>query len=185
VLAAGNTDAVRASVQRYAPPPSTKTLATSAWNVLRGQLYLQTKQTNELRPLAGNAYFAPQHRPYQLYFQTALTPKPDEAARMYARLVRETPYVTDAVLAAADFHTQRRDYTTAYDVLLKGLDYNPESVPLLKAYALAAIRTGLDAYTEVPLEKLRALLAPAEYATFRSQYETQRAAKAAELASWN
>ena len=185
VLAAGTTDAVRASVQRYAPTPATKTLAASDWNVLRGKLYLQTKQTNELRQLLGSAYFAPQQRPYQLYFQTALAPQPEEKARMYAQLVRDAPFVTEGVLAAADFHTQRRAYATAYDVLLKGLDYNPESVPLLKAYALAAIRTGLEAYTEAPLEKLRTLLAPAEYATFRSQYEAQRAAQAADLAPWN
>jgi hypothetical protein len=185
VLAAGNTDAVLASVQRYAPTLSTKNLNSSAWNVLRGKLYLQAKQPNELRQLLGSAYFAPQHRPYKLYFQTASTAKPQEAARMYAQLVREAPYVTEAVLAAADFHAQRKEYATAYDVLLKGLDYNPESVPLLKAYALAAIRTGLETYTEAPLEKLRTLLAPAEYATFRSQYEAQRAAQAADLAPWN
>lgn len=184
VLAAGNLEAVRTAVQRYAPTPTTKTAAASTWNSIRGQLYVQAKQTTELQQLVSTGYFAPQHRPYTLYFRATLAQKPTEAANLYAQLVREAPYVTNGLLAAADFHTQQRDYASAYDVLLKGLEYDPESIPLLKAYVLAAVRTGLETYTEAPLAKLSTLLAPAEYATFRSQYEAQRAAQAAEFAPW-
>lgn len=185
VLAAGNLEGVRAALQRYAPSPATKSAASSQWNALRGKLYVQTQQTTNLRQLVSTSYFAPQHQPHRLYFQATLADKPVDAARLYAKLIREAPYLTEGVLAAADFHVRQRDYAKAYDVLLKGLDYNPESVPLLKAYVIAAVRAGLAPYAEEPLDKLRTLLAPAEYATFRSQYEAQRAAQAAALAPWN
>ncbi|MBC6606605.1 hypothetical protein H8B13_07230 [Hymenobacter sp. BT188] len=185
VLATGDVEAVRAALQRHAPSPTTKNATASDWNVLRGKHYVQARQATNLRQLVSTAYFAPQHQPYQLYFQATLADKPADAAQLYAKLVKEAPYVTDGILAAADFHTRQRDYATAYDVLLKGLDYNPESTQLLKAYVLAAVPAGLVAYTEAPLKKLRTLLAPAEYATFRSKYEAQRAAQAAELAPWN
>jgi hypothetical protein len=185
VLAAGNLEAVRSALQQHAPALTTKNAAASDWNILRGQLYVQTKQAADLRKLVSTGYFAPQHFPHRLYFQATLANKPVDAQRLYARLVKEAPYLTDGLLAAADFHVRQRDYAKAYDVLLKGLDYNPESILLLKAYVLAAVQAGLAPYAEAPLEKLRTLLAPAEYATFRSQYEAQRAAQAAALAPWN
>lgn len=172
-------------LQRHAPAPTTKTLAASSWNILRGNMYVQAKQPANLRELVSTGYFAPQHQPHRLYFQATLADKPADAARLYAKLVKEAPFLTDGILAAADFHVRQRDYAKAYDVLLKGLDYNPESTPLLKAYVLAAVQAGLAPYAEEPLEKLRTLLAPAEYATFRSKYEAQRAAQAAALAPWN
>jgi Tfp pilus assembly protein PilF len=185
VLASGNLEAVRSVLQRHATSLATKSLTASAWNVLRGKFYVQAKQRANLRELVSTGYFAPQHQPYRLYFQATLADKPADAERLYTQLVKEAPYLTDAILASADFHIRQRDYAKAYDVLLKGLDYNPESVTLMKAYILAAVETGLTSYAEVPLEKLRTLLAPAEYATFRSQYEAQRAAHAAALAPWN
>ncbi|WP_133271921.1 tetratricopeptide repeat protein [Hymenobacter radiodurans] len=185
VLASGNSESVRAALQRHAPSPTTKNEVASDWNVLRGKFYVQAKQPADLRQLVSTAYFAPQHQPHRLYFQAALANKPTDAARLYAKLAQEAPFLTEGVLAAADFHARQQNYAAAYDVLLKGLDYNPESTPLLQAYVIGAVQAGLEAYAKEPLEKLRTLLAPAEYVTFRSKYEAQRAAQAAALAPWN
>ena len=60
-----------------------------------------------------------------------------------------------------------------------------ESVVLLKAYVLAAIPVGLTEYATAPLEHLGALLSPADYATFRKEYEARRASRVASAAPWN
>ena len=107
---------------------------------------------------------------------------PAEAGRLYARLVQQAPFAENGLVAAAAFHTNQGDFPAAYDVLLRGVEYNPESVPLLKAYVLAAVPVGLMGYAEAPLYRLGTLLSAADYGTFRKEYD---AALAARKASWN
>ncbi|TGE22982.1 tetratricopeptide repeat protein [Hymenobacter metallicola] len=185
---AGQLAAAQQAVELFAPKPTTKTAAASAWNVVRGQVYLQSQQREPLRLLLQNAYFVRQDRPYQLYYQAAvarLSNNKSRATQLYAQVVRQAPFLEEGIVAAADFYLSQGQDMPAYNALLKGLDYNPESVPLLKAYTLAAIPAGLSEYAAASLEKLRTLLSPAEYSTFLSQYNARRATQAASATPWN
>ena len=108
-----------------------------------------------------------------------------EAARYYRRIVREAPFNEPAVLAAGNFYTRRRDYPAAYEALRFGLDENPDSLPLLRAYVLAAADAGLTDYAADALAQLRQQLAPAAYAILAAEYAARHAARAAATSSFS
>jgi hypothetical protein len=107
------------------------------------------------------------------------------AAKSYQRIVREAPFNALAILAAANFYTRRHDYTAAYAALRAGLDENPQSLPLLRAYVLAAADAGLTEYAADALAQLRRLLPPDTYATLATEYAAHQAARAAAGASFS
>ncbi|WP_216680267.1 tetratricopeptide repeat protein [Hymenobacter siberiensis] len=111
--------------------------------------------------------------------------QPAVEKQLYQRIVREAPFNAPAILAAANFYTRRHDYTAAYSALRTGLDENPQSLPLLKAYVLAAADAGLTEYAADALAQLRRLLPPDTYATLATEYATRQAARAAAGASFS
>ena len=111
--------------------------------------------------------------------------QPAAAAQNYQRIVREAPFNEPAILAAAAFYTSRRDYPAAYAALRAGLDENPRSLPLLRAYVLAAADAGLTEYATEALAQLRQQLPAAAYATLVAEYTARQAARAAASASFS
>lgn len=107
------------------------------------------------------------------------------AAARYQRLAAADPFDEPGTLQAAAFFTQDQDPLTAYELTRRALSYNPESVPLLKAYVLAAADASLEEYAAEPLNKLAMLLSSPEYSIFRSQYEQRRVIHQAAAAPWN
>ncbi|WP_139919998.1 lipopolysaccharide assembly protein LapB [Hymenobacter sp. DG01] len=185
-MQAGQLAAARQALTDFAPPVNAP--AASRWNVLRGELYTREKQWLALRQLIAQGRFEGFDQFYRLYFRAALAEadkQPKSAAQLYAQLVREAPFVENGVVAAADFYTRQRNFSAAYNTLLRGIEYNPESVVLLKAYVLAAVPVGLTEYAEAPLAHLGALLSPADYVTFRTEYAARRAAYASSGTPWN
>ncbi|HEX8658262.1 MAG TPA: hypothetical protein VF690_12040 [Hymenobacter sp.] len=100
------------------------------------------------------------------------------ATRHYRRIVGEAAFNEAAVLAAARFYSQQRDYTAAYAALRAGLNENPFSRPLLRAYVLAAADAGLTDYSADALAQLRRQLPPAAYAILAAEYAAHQAARA-------
>ena len=111
--------------------------------------------------------------------------KPEEAAKSYQRIVREAPFNEPAILAATGFYTRRRDYPAAYEALRAGLDENPRSLPLLKAYVLAAADAGLSEYAASALAQLRQELPLDAYTNLAAEYAAHQAAHAAAAASFS
>ena len=107
------------------------------------------------------------------------------AAKQYQRIVREAPFNEAAILAVADFYTKRHDATSAYEALRAGLDENPQSLPLLRAYVLAAADAGLTEYATEALARLRQQLPLVKYATLAAEYAAHRAAREAAAASFS
>ncbi|ALD20292.1 hypothetical protein AM218_02390 [Hymenobacter sp. DG25A] len=175
---------VAALLKAYAPAIGMRTASASRWNVLRGRYALLTGQTDVLRQLLSQAYFAVPEQAYRLYFRAATASSPAQASRLYQQLMQQAPYLEEATLAAARHFQEQHQPQQAYNMLLRGLEYNPESVPVLKAYILAALDSGLPDYTTEPLAKLKALLSPAEYITFHTQYNHRRGAPTPAPAPW-
>lgn len=107
------------------------------------------------------------------------------AAAQYQRLAAADPFDEAGMLQAAAFFSKTDDPLTAYELTRQALSYNPESVPLLKAFALAAAEAGLEEYAVEPLNKLARLLSSPEYSIFRGQYEQRRVIHQAAAAPWN
>ena len=72
----------------------------------------------------------------------------------------------------------------AYEALRAGLNENPASLPLLRAYVLAAADAGLTEYAAEALAQLRRRLSPAAAATLAAEYAAHQAARAAAAASF-
>ena len=108
-----------------------------------------------------------------------------DAIKSYQRIVREAPFNEPAILAATGFYTRRRDYPAAYEALRAGLDENPRSLPLLKAYVLAAADAGLSEYAASALAQLRQELPLDAYTNLAAEYAAHQAAHAAAAASFS
>jgi hypothetical protein len=107
------------------------------------------------------------------------------ATKSYQQIVREAPFNEVAILAAGHFFTSRHNATAAYEALRAGLDENPQSLPLLRAYVLAAADAGLTDYATDALTQLRQQLPSAAYATLATEYAARQAARAAATASFS
>jgi hypothetical protein len=108
-----------------------------------------------------------------------------EASKRYQALVQQVPFNETAVLAAARFFTAQKAYTDAYDALNKGLTENPASLPLLRAYVLAAADAGLVELGQSALGQLRPRISAAEYANLLTQFAARRTAHAAASAAFD
>lgn len=122
-------------------------------------------------PVAGTALL--------IQAQQAEQPKPEQATRLYQRILREAPFNETAVLAAGRFYTQRRSYPAAYEALRLGLDENPTSLPLLRAYVLAAADAGLTDYATEAMAQLQQQLPAADFTALQAAYTQRRAARVA------
>jgi len=99
--------------------------------------------------------------------------------------VRDAPFNEPAVLAAAGFYARHQQPSVAYEALRAGLNENPRSLPLLKAYVLAAADTGLTEYAADALAQLRRQLTTPAFATLAAEYAARQAARAAAAASFS
>lgn len=104
---------------------------------------------------------------------------PAAASKSYQRIVHEAPFNEAAILAAGRYFTGQHNFTAAYEALRAGLDENPASVPLLRAYVLAAADAGLTEYATDALAQLQRRLPAAAYATLATEYAAHRLARAA------
>ncbi|MDO7847045.1 hypothetical protein Q5H92_11800 [Hymenobacter sp. M29] len=168
---AGRTDSAQAQAARLAASPDTSLQRLGR----RAQTQLAA---SSFRPEAGNAARVGQSWLTQAR-QAEQANRPKDADKLYQRIVREAPFNEEAVLAAGRFYAQRRNPTGAYGALRAGLDENPESLPLLKAYVLAAADAGLTEYAGEALGRLQQQLPPATYVTLAAEYARHRAARVA------
>ncbi|MDO7852768.1 hypothetical protein [Hymenobacter convexus] len=174
---AGRVDSAQAQATRLAASPDTSLQRLGH----RAQAQLAAAS---FRPAAGGPPRVGQQWLNQAR-QAAQANRPGVADKLYQRIVREAPFNEEAILAAARFYTQRRNRTGAYGALRAGLDENPESLPLLKAYVLAAADAGLTEYAGEALGRLRQQLPPATYVTLAAEYARHRAGRAAEADSFS
>ena len=110
--------------------------------------------------------------------------EPQAATASYQRIVREAPFNEAGVLAAAAFYVRQRQAPEAYAALRAGLNENPASLSLLRAYVLAAADAGLTEYATEALAQLRRRLSPVVAATLAAEYTAHQAARAAAAASF-
>ena len=118
--------------------------------------------------------------------QAAATKRDTQTATAsFQRIVREAPFNEAGVLGAAAFYTRQHQVPAAYAALRAGLNENPTSLPLLRAYVLAAADVGLTEYAAEALAQLRSRLPPAAAATLAAEYGAHQAARAAAAASFS
>ena len=81
------------------------------------------------------------------------------------------PFNEPSVIAVAQhFQEQGKDHK-AYDLLQAAREVNKFSIPIIKAYALSALRVHLTGYAEDALLQLYSLVDPTEYSTFEVRFQ--------------
>ena len=149
------------------------------------QVAVQQLQTQLANGTLTSATAGRPHVGDELLAQARRAAQPAQASRLYGQLVQQAPFNEAAMLAAGAFYGQQRNFTAAYDALRRGLDENPSSPALLKAYVLAAADAGLTDYANDALATLKQTLAPTDYAAVMTAYAQHRAARAASAASFS
>lgn len=172
LLLAGRTDSARAVLARIAAAPDTalRRAARPLAGPLPGANVDQWRIAFAARyPQVGEAWLA----------QARAAGAGLRAAGLYQRIVHEAPFNESAVLAAADFYTQRRDYSAAYNALQTGLVENPGSLALLQAYVLAAADAGLSDYATDALAQVRQQVQTEAFAALQVRFAARQAAHTA------
>lgn len=94
-----------------------------------------------------------------------------KAGENYALLASLNPFFEVGILHAAQFYMeQKHDEMKAYDALLQALRFNPNSIPLQKAYILQSLQLGLEDYAATALNTLKNLTNPEEFSAFVEIY---------------
>jgi tetratricopeptide (TPR) repeat protein len=95
------------------------------------------------------------------------------ASRDYNRLASRNPYDEDAIIAASRFfNTHGTKSLRSYNILAEALLENPNSVRLLKAFALEAMRNGFEQYALSAIERLQPLVPPSVMQKFFRENQT-------------
>ena len=80
-------------------------------------------------------------------------------------LATDNPFNEQIVIMASDL-LATSDNVDAYTLLDQSLEFNPYSVPILKAHAMSAININLPEYARETLMTLSNLMSPVDYAQF-------------------
>ncbi|MFT2008431.1 hypothetical protein ACMA1I_07130 [Pontibacter sp. 13R65] len=156
----------------------------SKLNLQQMKLWLYTKNHDVLLNRMNNLYLNERDKRHKIYFSAKIAEtkgRQREAEEKYRQAVAMLLYDEEVVEAAADFFARTQPgELEAYNLLLSGITYNPNSVRLYKAYAFESLRQGLSSYADQALRALQGLLPAAEYSTFREEFVKQREAKDAE-----
>ena len=89
-------------------------------------------------------------------------------------LAKERPFDERIVLMAAD-HLAKKEVVDAYTLLIESLEFNPYSIPLLKAFAMSAIDINLPDYAQETMITLSNLMSPVQYLAFEKAWYTKKA----------
>ncbi len=113
---------------------------------------------------------------------------PDDTARMeesFRILGTWNPFFTYGIVHAVDYYYQdQNEEYTAYNLLLEALDINPYSVMLNKKFVLLCVNMNLWDYAVEGLLKLKDLMDPDEYNTFRDTVEKRLEQQEKDMEAW-
>ncbi len=95
------------------------------------------------------------------------------AEQAFAHLAYGNPFFPDGVIAAANFHNiYKEDGKTAYDIIVDNLQFNKNSVKLMKAYILLCGQLGYKSYGTSMLEELKGRIPENTYNEMEEHFET-------------
>ncbi len=97
-----------------------------------------------------------------------------EAEKIYSSLGAMNPFHDGAVLAVADFYSQK-DETKAYDVLVKAIDINPYSENLIKRYIDQCFAMNLVNYAETGLLMLLDVMDKQTFSAYEQAFDLRKA----------
>lgn len=108
------------------------------------------------------ALFSTDQKNEKIYFMALIyenTGNILEAEKNYHWLANANSYFDEAIVESARFFkTNSKERLKAYTILVNALQVNPQSVKILKAYGIEALRMGFDEYAQSAFDRLAGLI---------------------------
>ncbi|MFC6997706.1 tetratricopeptide repeat protein [Rufibacter roseus] len=156
-------------------------------HVLAAELWWKAERYQMLEQQLPTLYFAPEDAGAPHYYRALLAQRnknTQEATNQFNALVQKAPWSEMGYLAAANFFVNQKKPLRAYDLLLEGIEYNPQSTSLRKAYIRIALNQGFESFGLTALEQLKPMLPPQEYLTFKQEIDAQLQQRQAQQEKW-
>ena len=102
----------------------------------------------------------------------------------YSNLVSKYPFYEKGILAYGDLLTRKGETTKAYNIIVEGVKALKNSVELNKKYIMLCLEESLTDYATESIIELEKLMDQKDFATFKSQYDTQLAEIEAKFNEW-
>lgn len=108
-------------------------------------------------------------KPYFKALAYQSTNRFEQAEKKFNEALSAASFDEEVMIGAAEFYrTYKKNIEKCYEILVRGVRLNPNSAPLLKAYAFASLQMNLDFYAEDALQKLKTLLDAEEFTQFEA-----------------
>jgi tetratricopeptide (TPR) repeat protein len=91
-----------------------------------------------------------------------------KAETLYTKGLSSNPFNENLNLFAAEFYQNKGNKDLAYDILVTGLELNPNSISLYKSYIQLAYTLNLHSFADDALAKLKTLISDSEYRKYAS-----------------
>ncbi len=118
-----------------------------------------------------------------LYYAAVLKEK--EAIEAFENAIELNPIKANYYLEWAAYYQELDQVEKAYDVLLAGVETNPESVPLIEAYILQSLNLRYTTFAESMLEELKNYTSSTRYQEFLQVYKDKLAEVEKSFEQWS
>jgi hypothetical protein len=96
------------------------------------------------------------------------------ATLQFEKLGYDNPFFEEGVLQSVEYFNSKGDKYKSYDILLRAIDINQYSVPLIKAYVMQALEIRHEDYAETALIRLIDLISPEAFGEFEVEFNNKK-----------
>jgi hypothetical protein len=150
------------------------------------QLLMKTSNLEGLKAFVAQSDKSPLPKKDFLIFKAGIAQMQKDtaaASKLYYAALKANPMDDFTVLRSSSYFNAQGRGMEGYNILLEGLDFNPYSLKLKKAYILQATALGFDGFAATAMSQLRFILPEGDYAYFVNnialQIKSQQATKVA------
>ncbi|BDD03445.1 hypothetical protein [Aureibacter tunicatorum] len=108
----------------------------------------------------------------------------EEKAKHMESFGFDDPFFEEGVITASEYYEGIGDEEKAYDIMIKAMEYNPQSIWISAAYARLCLRLGYMDYAFLALHELRESCSEEEFQVIWVEYETLYAEIEEKLKDW-
>jgi uncharacterized protein YdcH (DUF465 family) len=140
------------------------------------QLLMQTGNADGLKTFIAQAPNSPLPKKEYLVFKAGLAQFEKDtatASKLFIAALNASPMDEFTVLRSSSYFNSLGRGMEGYNLLLEGLDFNPYSLKLKKAYILQATALGFDGFAETALQQLRFIMPEGDYSIFANTIAVQ------------
>jgi hypothetical protein len=140
------------------------------------QLLMQTGNVTSLKAVVAQAANSPVAKKDYLVFKAGIAQLEKDtatASKLFLTALNASPMDEFTVLRSSSYFNSVGKGMQGYNVLLEGLDFNPYSIKLKKAYILQATALGFDGFAGTALQQLRFIMPEGDYAIFANSIGMQ------------